>query len=408
MSTIKQAIPASSAQQNQDKWHWQTLAVRQGAIQSNEQENNDAIYLTSSFAFASAEQAKQRFAGELAGNVYSRFSNPNTTALAKRIATLEGAEFGLVTASGMSAILCLNLALLEANDEIIVANELFGTSIGLFRDLLSKFALQVKFVPLLDYAAWQRATTPKTKMLFCETPSNPLCQLVDLQRLAQIAHSVDALLVVDNCFATPALQQPLLHGADVVTHSLTKFIDGGGKCLGGAVVCNDVELQQKMHKVLRTSGFALSPMNAWMMQKSLETLNLRMLQHSDNACKIATWLQQQPQVQRVYHPSLFTGEQRQLLHKQMSAAGAIVSFELANQQQAWQVIDHCRLFSITANLGDARSSICHSATTTHNRLDAHMRQQAGISDGLVRLSVGLEAVPDLCADLQVGLASLNI
>lgn len=385
-----------------DAWHSKTLAVRHASTRSEYRENSDAIFLTSSFVFKNAQHAKECFAGEGKGFVYSRFTNPNVDALAERMAALEKAKFGLLTSSGMSAIMILCLALLEAGDEVVCARELFGTSVRLFSQLLVKFGIKVNFVPLTDYEAWQKAVNSKTKFIFCESPSNPLLQIADIEKLAEIAHQSKALLIVDNCLATPALQNPIDFGADIVMHSMTKFIDGGGRCLGGSIVTNDEEIYQKLFAILRMAGPALSPFNAWVLLKSIETLYLRMESHSKNALLVSEWLQKQPFVKCVYHPALASAEQQSLANKQMKRLGAIVSFEInGNKQDAWNLIDQCKLFSITANLGDARSSICHPATTTHNAVDESLKQEIGITESLIRLSIGLEDVQDLCNDLKI-------
>ena len=385
-------------------WSWQTKAVRHAGVMSSQGENSDAIFLTSSFRFKDAETAKKCFADEMSGNVYSRFTNPNVDALAQRLAELENGQYGVVTSTGMSAILTLCLSLLKQGDEMVCSQDVFGTTVSFFRDLLCRFGIQVHFVDLGNLQDWKKSITPKTKLLFCETPTNPLCRIADIEALAEIAKEHDCLLAVDNCFATPALQQPLQWGADIVMHSMTKFIDGSGRCLGGALVCRDEQLYIDFLKFVRVAGPSLSPFNAWVMLKSLETLSLRMQQHSSNATKISQFLCEHNQVKRVFHPSLLSGYEQDLFNKQMTDSGAVVSFEVTDQCKAWQVIDECRLFSITANLGDARSTICHPASTTHHRLGESLRSTVGISDGLIRLSVGLECVDDLCGDLSRGLS----
>lgn len=382
-------------------WDDRTLAVRSGNYRSEYKEHSEALFLTSGFVFDSAQHGADLFTNPSEGNVYSRFTNPTIDALAKRIAVLENAGYGFVTASGMSAIMTLCLSLLHAGDHIICSRDIFGTSVGLFRDVITRFGVEVDFVPLCGLSHWENAIRPTTRFLFCETPSNPLIETESISALAQIAHETKALLIVDNCIATPILQKPLNLGADVVMHSMTKFIDGGGRCLGGAIVMNDVELKDKIFSILRTTGPTLSPFNAWVMMKSLETLPLRITEQSKSALQVMQWLEQQDWVKKVNYPAATTYGQKAIADKQMSAYGALLSFTVeGGKEEAWQVIDRCQLFSRTANLGDVKSTICHPATTTHNRLTAQMRTDVGISDNLIRLCIGLEAPKDLCRDLM--------
>ncbi|HBC56936.1 MAG TPA: O-succinylhomoserine sulfhydrylase [Gammaproteobacteria bacterium] len=382
---------------------WQTQAIRAGQIRSHEQENSEAIFPTSSFVFGSAEEAAAKFSGETAGNIYSRFTNPTVRTFEQRLAALENAERCVATGSGMAAILCTCMALLQSGDHVVCAREVFGSTVTLFNKYLHKFGIEFTFVKLSDLNSWQQAIQPNTKIFFCESPSNPLTDLVDIAALAQIAHQQDIRLVVDNCFCTPALQQPLNLGADVVIHSATKFIDGQGRCLGGAV-CGDEQTLEEVFGFLRSAGPAMSPFNAWVFLKGLETLKVRMQAHCQNASQLAHWLTQQPKVTRVFYPGLPEHPQHQLAKEQQSDFGAIVSFELkGGRADAWALINQTEMLSITANLGDTKSTITHPATTTHGKLSEQQRSEAGIGDGLVRIAVGLEAVEDIQADLIAGL-----
>lgn len=380
-----------------------TLACRAGQARTGELEQSEALFLSSSFCFESAAQAAARFAGEEPGNVYSRFTNPTVRTFEERIAALEGGERGLATASGMSAILSLCMATLSQGDEIVASHSVFGTTVSLFKNILSRFGLKTTFVDMTDAGAWRRAITPTTKMLFLETPSNPLTEVADIAALADLAHENDALMVVDNCFCTPALQRPLKLGADVVVHSATKYLDGQGRCLGGAVVASEALIGEKLFPFLRSAGPSMSPFNAWVFLKGLETLVIRMERHSRTALEVATWLERQTPVRRVFHPGLPTHPQHELARRQQSGFGGIVSFELADRRAAWAVIDAVSRFSITANLGDAKSIITHPATTTHGRLTQAERDTMGVGEGLVRLSIGLEDGADLIADLDQAL-----
>ncbi len=382
-----------------------THAIRAGQRRGEEGEHGEPIFLSSSFVFKNAAEAAARFSGTEPGNVYSRFTNPTVRTFEERLAALEGGARCVATASGMSAILMVCMVLLQAGDHIVASRSIFGTTVILLRRLLSKFGVLTDFVDLSDYDAWARAITPKTKVLYLETPSNPLSEIADMRRLAELADAHGCLLVVDNCFCTPALQKPLASGADLVVHSATKYLDGQGRCVGGALVCNDVALADEMVAFLRTAGPTMSAFNAWVFLKGLETLSIRMARHSENALQIAAWLEQQPEVERVHYSGLASHPQHELAKAQQSGFGGIVSFEVAGgRAAAWRVIDATEIFSITANLGDTRSTITHPATTTHHRLTDEERKQAGISDGLIRLSVGFEDIQDLQADLARGLA----
>jgi len=369
-------------------------------------ENSEALFLNSSFRFDSAAQAAARFGGSEPGNIYSRFTNPTVTMFQNKLAALEGAEQCVATSTGMSAILACVMGLCSAGDHIVASRSIFGTSVQLFSNILARWGLQVSFVSLTDLAEWQSAVTDQTKLFFVETPSNPLTEVCDIAALADIAHKAGAHLVVDNCFCTPAIQQPLALGADIIIHSATKYIDGQGRCLGGAVLGSKV-LMEPVYGFLRTAGVTMSAFNAWVFLKGLETLYVRMDAHARNALALATWLEQQPGVARVYYPGLSSHPQHALALRQQSSGGGIVSFEVrakagqTSQQAAWALIDATKLISITANLGDAKSTITHPATTTHSRVTAEARAAAGIVDGLVRIAVGLEHIDDLKADLSM-------
>jgi O-succinylhomoserine sulfhydrylase len=369
-------------------------------------ENSEALFLNSSFRFDSAAQAAARFGGSEPGNIYSRFTNPTVTMFQNKLAALEGAEQCVATSTGMSAILACVMGLCSAGDHIVASRSIFGTSVQLFSNILARWGLQVSFVSLTDLAEWQSAVTDHTKLFFVETPSNPLTEVCDIAALADIAHKAGAQLVVDNCFCTPAIQQPLALGADIIIHSATKYIDGQGRCLGGAVLGSKA-LMEPVYGFLRTAGVTMSAFNAWVFLKGLETLYVRMDAHARNALALATWLEQQPGVARVYYPGLSSHPQYALAMSQQSSGGGIVSFEVrakagqTPQQAAWALIDATKLISITANLGDAKSTITHPATTTHSRVTAEARTAAGIVDGLVRIAVGLEHIDDLKADLSM-------
>lgn len=387
-----------------DSFDFDTLAVRAGTARSQFNEHSEALYLTSSFVFDNAAQAAARFSGEEEGNVYARFTNPTVTAMQTRLAALEGAEACVATASGMAAILSLVMGLLQAGDHVVVSRGVFGATQQLFTGILSKFGIESTFVPATDLAAYRAAVTPRTKLFFVETPSNPLTELVDVEAVAAIAHSAGALLAVDNCFCTPALQKPLSQGADVVIHSATKYLDGQGRVLGGAV-CGAKGLMEEVLKFLRTAGPCISPFNAWVILKGLETLRVRMEAQSAAALELARWLETQPGIERVFYPGLASHPQFDLARRQQKSGGAIVSFEVrGGREGAWRVVDATRMVSITANLGDTKTTITHPASTTHGRIAAEAREAAGIREGLLRVAVGLEAVADIQADLARGLA----
>lgn len=383
-----------------------TLGVRSATRRSAEGEHSISIYATSSYAFESAEDAAARFDGSRKGNIYSRFSNPSVDAFAERLAAMEGGETCVATASGMAAILSTCLATLSAGDHIVTARTLFGSTIGLFNNHLSRFGIDVTYVEPDDLDAWVAAITPQTRMLFAETPSNPLMRLVDIAGLADIARSHDCLLVVDNCFCTPALQRPLSLGAHIVVHSATKFIDGQGRCLGGAVVGDAETVGQKVFQFLRSAGTTMSPFNAWVFYKSLETLDVRMRAHCASAQRLAEWLESQDNVERVFYPGLAGHAQHELAAKQQPGGfGGVLAVQVAGGKEgAFRLINNTRMLTITNNLGDTRTTIVHPSTTTHYRIGAEARARAGIEDGLVRISVGLENVEDIIADLKPGLA----
>jgi O-succinylhomoserine sulfhydrylase len=386
--------------------HPDTLAVRAGIARTAEGEHAEPIFTTSSYVFDSAAQAAARFSGDESGNVYSRYTNPTVRIFERRIAALEGAEDAVATASGMAAILSTCMALLKAGDHVVCSRDVFGTTGNLFSRYMAKFGVAVSFVPLLDRDGWREAMRPETALLFMETPSNPLCEVADLEAMSSLARDNDALLVVDNCFCTPALQQPLALGADIVVHSATKYLDGQGRCVGGAVVGSSSHMQEVLG-FLRTCGPTMSPFNAWVFLKGLETLRLRMEAHSDNALRLAQWLQQQPAVERVHYAGLPEHPGHALARRQQRGFGGVLSFRVHGaREQAWQCIDATRILSLTANLGDAKSTIVHPATTTHGRLSDEERAQAGIGDNLIRVAVGLEHVDDLKADLRRGLDAL--
>lgn len=381
-----------------------TRAIRAGQVRTPEGEHSEPIFPTSSFVFDSAEQAAARFGGDEPGNIYSRFTNPTVRTFEQRLASLEQGESCVATASGMSAILAIFMGLCAAGDHIVSSRSVFGTTRVLFDKYLSKFGLQTDYVPLTDLAAWEVAIKPNTKALFLETPSNPLNEIADLAALSALAKQHDCLLIVDNCFCTPALQQPLLLGADIVIHSATKYIDGQGRCVGGAVVGDAKRVGEEVYGFLRTAGPTMSAFNAWTFLKGLETLDLRMRAHSSNANQIAHWLQQQKSVNQVFYAGLESHPGHQLAKQQQSDFGGIIAFEVkGGQQAAWKLINATQFISITANLGDTKSTITHPATTTHGRLSVEARAESGISDGMIRLSVGLENVEDIQSDIQRGL-----
>lgn len=388
-----------------DSLHPHTLAIRAGIERSQFGEHGEAIYLSSSFVFDSAAQAAARFSGEEEGYVYARFSNPTVSAFQTRLAALEGAEACIATASGMAAIHALAMSLLQAGDHVLASTGLFGATQQLFGNIMSKFGISTSFVPATDPDACRAALQPRTRLIFVETPSNPLTEVIDIAALASVAREAGAVLAVDNCFCTPALQRPLELGADVVIHSATKYLDGQGRVLGGAVV-GPQRITDEVYRYLRTAGPTLSPFNAWVILKGLETLHLRMAAQSAAALELAQWLEAQPGVRRVHYPGLTSHPQHALaMRQQHGSGGAILSFEVAGgRDAAWHLIDQTRLISITGNLGDTKSTITHPASTTHGRISPEARAAAGISEGLIRIAVGLEAVDDIKADLARGLA----
>lgn len=389
-----------------DAWSLDTLAVRAGHVRSAEQEHSEPIFATSSFVYASAAEAARKFSGEEPGNIYSRFTNPTVRVFEQRLAALEGGERCVATSSGMAAILSTALALLEAGDEIVASRSLFGSTVSLFSKYLGKFGITTRYVELGNLDEWRAAITPDTKLLFAETPSNPLSEVVDIAALADIAHQHGALLAIDNCFLTPALQRPLDLGADLVIHSATKYLDGQGRAIGGAVVGRDKELEE-LYGVVRTCGPCMSPFNAWIFLKGLETLGLRMRAHCESALTLARWLEDHPAVARVHFSGLESHPQHALARAQQTGFGAVLGVEIVGGREgAWSVIDATQLMSITGNLGDAKTTITHPATTTHGRLSDEQKVAAGISEGLIRIAVGLEGLADLKADLARGLDRL--
>ncbi|WP_295625159.1 O-succinylhomoserine sulfhydrylase [uncultured Nitrosomonas sp.] len=384
----------------------ETLALHTGIHRSQFNEHSEAMYLTSSFVFDSAAQAAARFSGDEPGNIYSRFTNPTVTAFEERLAVLESAETCIATSSGMSAILACVMGLLSAGDHIVASRSLFGATVNLFNNILKKFNIETTFVSATDAHSWQAAIQANTKLFFLETPSNPLTEVSDITALAEIAKKSGIWLVVDNCFCTPVLQKPLELGADIVIHSATKYLDGQGRVLGGAVLGKrDVLMDGGIYGFLRTAGPTLSAFNAWVILKGLETLKIRVETHSRNALQLAQWLESHPNVTRIFYPGLMSHPQYELAKQQQRSGGGIVTFEVrGGKEAAWRVIDSTRLISITANLGDTKSTLTHPATTTHARISQEARDAAGISDGLLRIAVGLESVLDLQTDLARGLA----
>jgi O-succinylhomoserine sulfhydrylase len=391
----------------------QTLAVREAEAKSQFGENSEALYLTSSFVQPDAATAARRFAGEEDGYIYSRFTNPTVASMEQRLAALEGTEACMGTSSGMSAILLMCMGLLKAGDHVVCSQSVFGSTIKLIAGEFGKFGVQSTFVSQTDVGAWQAAIQPNTKLLFAETPTNPLTEVCDIAALADVAHQAGAWLAVDNCFCSPALQQPAKLGADLIIHSGTKYLDGQGRVVAGAICCSQKMIDEKFMPVMRSAGMSLSPFNAWVVLKGLETLSIRMKAQSENALALATWLEAQPQVARVYYPGLKSHPQHDLaLRQQSGMGGAVLSFDVKAQgpeqsrQKAFHVIDHTQVMSITANLGDTKTTITHPASTSHGRLTEVQRQAAGIGQGLIRVAVGLEHIDDLKADLARGLDTL--
>jgi O-succinylhomoserine sulfhydrylase len=384
----------------------ETLAVRAGIARSQFNEHSEGLYLTSSFVFDNAAQAAARFQGNEPGNIYSRFTNPTVTAFQDRLAALEGAEACVATASGMSAILATAMALLKSGDGIVSSSGVFGATVQLYSNVLSKFGVETAYVDGTALSGWKAALRPNTRLLYVETPSNPLTEVYDIRSLAELARGAGALLVVDNCFCTPALQRPIELGADLVIHSATKYLDGQGRVLGGAILGKRELVMDGIYGFLRTAGPSLSPFNAWVLLKGLETLRIRMEAQSRSALEIARWLEKHPRVRRVYYPGLTSHPQHELATRQQRSGGAVVSFEVKGEREAaWKVVDSTRMISITANLGDTKTTITHPATTTHGRISAEARARAGVNEGLIRVAVGLESVKDIRTDLERGLGS---
>ena len=392
---------------NEINWYdysLETQAIRAGHQRTHEDEHSLPIFATSSYVFKSAEEAALRFTGQKPGNIYSRFTNPTVRAFQERLALMEQGERCLAFASGMAAIMAVGMGLLKAGDHVVCSRGVFGNTVLMFQNYFGKFGVTSDFVDLTDTAAWAAAIKPNTRFLFLETPSNPLTEIADIAELANIAHQHDALLIVDNCFCTPVLQKPLTLGADIVIHSATKYIDGQGRCVGGAVVANEEIIEKSIYPYLRTGGATMSPFNAWIFLSGLETLAIRMKAHCDSAFELAKWLEKQPGVAKVHYPGLASHAQHELAKRQQTHFGGIVSFELeGGKDHAWRLIDTTEMVSITANLGDTKTTITHPASTTHGRLTPEVRAAAGIKDGLVRVSVGLENIEDIKRDLARGL-----
>ena len=384
----------------------ETLAVRAGTVRSQFNEHSEAMYLTSSFVFASAAEAAARFSGTEPGPIYARFTNPSVTMFEDRLAALEGAERCVAFASGMAAILATVMGLMKAGEHIVASRSIFGSTVQLFSNILGRFGVETTFVSPTDPEEWRAAVKPNTRLFFVESPSNPLTEVSDIRALADVAHAAGAWLAVDNCFCTPILQRPLDLGADIVIHSATKYLDGQGRVLGGAVLGRK-DLMEGVYTFLRTAGPTLSAFNAWVLHKGLETLGIRMRAHSAGALELATWLEAHPKVSRVLYPGLPSHPQHALALRQQKTGGGIVAFEVVGgKDAAWKVIDATRVMSITANLGDTRTTITHPTSTTHSRMTPEQRATAGIGDGLIRIAVGLEAVVDLQNDLARGLDAL--
>lgn len=390
-----------------ETWAPATLAIRTGHLRTGEGEHSEPIFPTSSFVFSSAAEAAARFSGDEPGNIYARFTNPTVRTFEERLAVMEGGERCVATASGMSAILALCIGLLKTGDHIVSSRSIFGSTTILFEKYMAQFGIETTFVDLVDMEQWSAAITPKTRLLFMETPSNPLTDIADISELADLAHRHDCLLAVDNCFCTPVLQRPLDFGADLVVHSATKYIDGQGRCLGGAVVAKDPEVGEAVFGVVRTAGPSMSPFNAWVFLKGLETLQVRMQAHSQNAKLLAEFLTSHPNVEQVHYPGLSSHPQYEIAQRQQKAPGGILSFNvMGGQMAAWTVVDNTRMISITANLGDVKTTITHPATTTHYRLTPEQRIEASIGNGLLRVAVGLEDIEDIRNDLARGLDAL--
>jgi O-succinylhomoserine sulfhydrylase len=388
---------------NWNDYSLETQAIRVGHKRTHEDEHSIPIFTTSSYVFKSAEEAALRFTGKKTGNIYSRFTNPTVNAFQERLALMEKGERCIAFASGMAAIMAVGMGLLKAGDHVVCSRGVFGNTVLVFQNYFAKFGVETDFVDLIDTSAWEAAIKPNTRFLFLETPSNPLIEIADISALANIAHAHNCLLIVDNCFCTPVLQKPFELGADIVIHSATKYIDGQGRCVGGAVIASDEIIEKHIYPYLRTGGATMSPFNAWVFLTGLETLSIRMKAHCDSAFELAKWLEQQPNITKVHYPGLPSHAQHELAKRQQSQYGGIVSFELkGGKEQAWKLIDATEMISITANLGDVKTTITHPATTTHGRLTPEARAVAGIKDSLVRISVGLETIADIKNDLLRG------
>jgi O-succinylhomoserine sulfhydrylase len=382
----------------------ETQAIRAGQRRSPEDEHSLPIFATSSYVFKTAEDAALRFTGKKPGNIYSRFTNPTVNAFQERLAYMEGGERCVAFSSGMAAIMAVGMGLLKAGDHVVCSRGVFGSTVLLFQNYFGKFGVATDFVDLVDANAWEAAIKPNTRFLFLETPSNPLIEIADIELLATIAHRHGCLLIVDNCFCTPVLQKPFMLGADIVIHSATKYIDGQGRCVGGAVIASNELIETAIYPYLRTGGATMSPFNAWVFLSGLETLAIRMKAHCDSAFELAKWLMERPEVSKVHYPGLIDHPQHALALRQQTRFGGIVSFEVSGgKEHAWKLIDATEMISITANLGDVKTTITHPATTTHGRLTAEVRQLAGIKDSLIRVSVGLENLDDIKKDLERGL-----
>ena len=381
----------------------ETQAIRAGHNRTHEDEHSMPIFATSSYVFKSAEEAALRFTGKQPGNIYSRFTNPTVDVFQQRLALMEKGERCLAFSSGMAAIMAVGMGLLKSGDHVVCSRSVFGNTVLMFENYFAKFGVETDFVKLTDPAAWELAIKPNTRFLFLETPSNPLIEIADIQVIADIAHNHDCLLVVDNVFCTPVLQKPLELGADIIVHSATKYIDGQGRCVGGAVIASDEIIENNIYPYLRTGGATMSPFNAWVFLSGLETLSVRMKAHCDSAFELAKWLEQQAGIDKVHYPGLVSHSQHELAKQQQTHFGAVVSFEVTGgQEHAWKLIDSTKMLSITANLGDVKSTITHPATTTHGRLSPEVRAEVGIKDSLIRVSVGLENIDDIKADLKPG------
>jgi O-succinylhomoserine sulfhydrylase len=403
---MTEQTPSGRIQSDLTDAQLETFAVRGGQVRTHEAEHGEPIFTTSSYVFNSAAEAAARFGGDEPGNIYSRFTNPTVSTFEKRLAAMEGAERAVATSSGMAAILSMVAGLLKSGDHVVCSRSVFGTTNVLFDKYFKKFGIETTFVELTDLNSWKSAIREETRLLFLETPSNPLGEVADISLLAELAHAHDALLAVDNCFCTPVLQQPLKLGADIVIHSATKYLDGQGRVIGGVVAGREDEMNE-VYGFLRSAGTTMSPFNAWVFLKGLETLNIRMKAHCDSALELATWLESQPKIAKVHYGGLESHPQHDLAKQQQNGFGGVVSFEVeGGQEAAWTLIDNTRMLSITANLGDTKTTITHPATTTHGRLSDEDKVRAGIAPGLIRVSVGLESIEDIKADIARGIQAI--